>query len=165
MDSTVFNSNHQTPPSYQLCCPHTQVSHSSDKGCIKLTPHIHAYLQDFERIAQSLAIRPTRLAELIPELPSALGACDAAKPGMGGVLFCPGFAPLLWCAPFPTAIQNWLVSFANPHGNLTNSNLEQAGVLAQADVATEQCNLRELTLATLCNNTAAVSQITKAPSP
>jgi len=31
----------------------------SDKGRIKLTPHIHAYLQDFERIAQSLATRPT----------------------------------------------------------------------------------------------------------
>jgi len=55
-------------------------------------------------------------------------------------------------------VQNRLVSFANPHGDLTNSDLEQAGVLAQADVATEQCDLRELTLATLCNTTAAVSQ-------
>jgi len=39
----------------------------SDKGRIKLTPHIHAYLQDFECIALSLATRSTRLAELIPE--------------------------------------------------------------------------------------------------
>jgi len=130
----------------------------SDKGRIKLTPHIHVYLQDFERIALSLATRPTRLAELIPELPSVLGACDAAKAGMGGVLFCPGFAPLLWRAPFPTSVQNRLVSFANPHGDLTNSDLEQAGILAQANVATEQYDLRELTLATLCDNTAAVSR-------
>jgi len=97
----------------------------SDKGRIKLTPHIHAYLQDFERIPLSLATRPTRLAELIPELPSVLGACEAAKAGMGGVLFCPRFAPLLWRAPFPTSVQNRLVSFANPHGDLTNSDLEQ----------------------------------------
>jgi len=77
---------------------------------------------------------------------------------MGGVLFCPRFAPILWRAPFPTAVQTRLVSFANPHGDLTNSNLEQAGVLVQADVATEQYDLRELTLATLCDNTAAVSR-------
>ena len=73
----------------------------SDKGRVKLTPHIHAYLSDFERLAHSLASRPTRLAELVPEDPSVLGAVDAAKLGMGGILFCFGSAPLLWRAPFP----------------------------------------------------------------
>ena len=50
------------------------------------------------------------------------------------------------------------MSFSNPHGDLTNSDLEQAGVLGQADVANEQFDLRELTLATLCDNIAAVSR-------
>ena len=42
-------------------------------------------------------------------------------------------------------------------GDLTNSDLEQAGVLAQADMATHLFDLQELTLATLNDNIAAVS--------
>jgi hypothetical protein len=83
---------------------------------VQLTPHIHAYLNDLERLAHNLASRPTRLAEIIPEHPSVIGSCDAAKPGMGGVLFCPNQPPLVWRAPFPAQVQRRVVSYDNPGG-------------------------------------------------
>jgi len=77
---------------------------------------------------------------------------------MGGVLFAEGHAPCLWRAPFPEDIQEHIVSFDNPHGDITNSDLEQAGVLAQADIANITFDLRDRTLATLNDNTAAISR-------
>ena len=38
-----------------------------------------------------------------------------------------------------------------------NSNLEQAGILAHADMATSLYNLQELMLSTLNDNSAAIS--------
>ena len=83
---------------------------------------------------------------------------DAAKPGMGGVLFAPGHPPTLWQAAFPADIRQCIVSVENPSGDLTNSDLEQAGVLAHADVAAHMYDLHELTLATLNDNMAAVAR-------
>ena len=45
----------------------------------------------------------------------------------------------------------------NPTGDLTNSDLKQAGVLAQVDVVASLYDLHELTLATLNDNTAAIA--------
>jgi hypothetical protein len=58
-----------------------------DKHRIRITPAIQAQLADFEHLARDLGSRPTRLSEIVPDLPVALGASDAAKPGMGGVWF------------------------------------------------------------------------------
>jgi predicted metal-dependent HD superfamily phosphohydrolase len=46
----------------------------------------------------------------------------------------------------------------NHAGDITNSNLKQAGVLGQADIAACLFNLRELMLATVNDNVAAVSR-------
>ena len=80
---------------------------------------------------------------------------------MGGVLLSDGHPPLLWRAPFPEHIQREVVSRDNPHGRLTNSDLEQAGVAAQAIIATQEYDLQERTLAILCDNTPAVSRFRK----
>jgi hypothetical protein len=67
---------------------------------------VQAQLDDFEALAADLHLRPTRLAEIVPDIPSGIGAVDAAKePGMGGVWFVDGAPPLLWRAPFPPHIQ------------------------------------------------------------
>ena len=76
---------------------------------------------------------------------------------MGGVLFADGKPPLLWQVPFPPDIQSCLISTKNPNGDITNSDLEQAGVLAQADVANTVFNLRAWTLTTLNDNITAIS--------
>ena len=68
---------------------------------------------------------------------------------------------MLWHAPFLVDIQQRIVSFDNPHGDLTNSNLAQVGILAQADVANTTFDLRERTLAPLNNNTAVISRTKK----
>ena len=65
--------------------------------------------------------------------------------------------PLLWRMPFPPNIQSRLVSTENPTGDLTNSDLEQAGVLAQADVTNMVFDLCNRMLATLNDNIAAIS--------
>ena len=84
-----------------------------------------------------------------------LGGCHQA--GMGGVLFAPGHPPTMWHATFPHDIRESIVSFNNPLGDITNSNLEQASILAQADVAASLYDLRELTLSTLNDNSTTIS--------
>ena len=64
----------------------------------------------------------------------------------------------MWQASFPEDIQQCIVSTANTAGDLTNSDLEQACVLAQADMAMLLFDLWELTLATLNDNVATISQ-------
>ena len=75
-------------------------------------------------LAMSVSTRPTRLAKVVPDYPSVIGAVDSAKPGMGGVLFTEGEAPIMWRAQFPEDIQERIVSSDNPTGDLTNSDLE-----------------------------------------
>ena len=129
----------------------------ADRHHVHITSHLRDHLTDFEHLAQSVATHPTRLAELVPDYPSAIGSVDAAKSGMGGVLFTDYHPPLLWRVPFPLDLQSCIVSTEQPNGDIMNSNLEQAGVLAQADVANTVFDLRDRTLATLNDNIAAIS--------
>ena len=58
---------------------------------------------------------------------------------------------------FPDDIQQHMVTIKNFAGDIANSNLEQVGVLAQANVANNLYNLWDHTLATLNDSIAAVS--------
>jgi hypothetical protein len=173
--------------------------HQSDNR-VRLSSSVHAFLDDFRWLAQDLTSRPTRLAEILPQEPAAVGAVDAAGAGMGGVWFVEpdtpsrppepqpaeepqrvadtdatrlprsissptaphavpaarGHAPVLWRQPFPLSIQQQLVSFTNPTGTVTNSDLELAGVIAHQDVLAQTFDIRESTTATLSDNTPAV---------
>ena len=82
------------------------------------------------------------------------------QPRQGWVALClpQGTPPTLWQAAFPPDIQARIVSTANRAGDITNSDLEQAGVLGQADVAASLFDLWELMLATVNDNMAAVSR-------
>jgi hypothetical protein len=83
----------------------------SDRHRVRIDSHLRAQLDDFEALEADLHLRPTRLAEIVPDLPSGIGAVNAAKPGMGGVWFVNGAPPLLWRAPFPPHIQAALTCF------------------------------------------------------
>ena len=96
--------------------------------------------------------------EVVPDYLLVIGSVDAAKRGMGGILFTPSHPPTLWHITFPLEIQEHIILVDNPSGDLTNSNLEQAGILAQVDVAASLYDLHELSLATLNDNTAAIAQ-------
>ena len=91
---------------------------------------------DFKMLTHSIAHQPMHLAKvLVPDYPCVIRAMDATRTGMGGILFAEGKHPIMWYITFPEDIQQCIMSTDNPTGDLvTNSNLEQAGVLAQADI-------------------------------
>ncbi len=140
------------------------LSHASDNR-VRLHAAARDHIEDLWLLANALATRPTKIAEVVPQLPAYLGACDAAKAGMGGVLLPPtsptlhqpAHPPLVWRTPFPLDIQQRVVGDNNPTGTITNSDLELAGTIAHADVAVTNVECRERTLATACDNMAAVS--------
>lgn len=143
---------------------HLQVLLPGDQGNLPpntrlaLTAEVHASLDDFRWIAATLHDRPTRLAELYPaHSPQFLGAVDAAAQGMGGVWSVPDGLPLLWRAPFPHDLQRRVVSDQNPSGDLTNSDLELAGLVSHYDVLAQAVDVRERTLHVLSDNVAALA--------
>ena len=70
----------------------------------------------------------TYLAEIVPDEPKIVGTTDA------GVFFDVDGAPCVWRTPFPPEAQQRLVTVENPEGDITNSDLEQAGVICHLDV-------------------------------
>lgn len=135
------------------------------KRRIRLTDAAHDFLDDIRWLVDSLSSRPTRFREVVPTAVRVLGATDACRMGMGGVLFLPtkhqSLQPILWRAPFPPSITSNLVSFDNPSGTITNSDLELAGTIAQHDVLNQVADVRECTIATLTDNTPAQAWQTK----
>jgi hypothetical protein len=104
---------------------------------IRLTASVHDFMDDFRHLAQTLSQRPTRISEVMPQQPGAIGACDAAVSGMGGVHFVPtldGIIPLMWRAKFDASVIARLVTFRNRKGDITNSDLELAASVVHADV-------------------------------
>jgi len=133
----------------------------SDRHRIRITRAMRDQLDDFEHLAHDLSSRPTALAELVPDHPVAVGPHDASGDGMGGV-WLPAIShtpltPILWRAQFPRHISEALVSFTNPHGSITNSDLELAGLIAQQDIIVQEVNCQGRTLAPLGDNTPTTS--------
>jgi hypothetical protein len=114
-------------------------------------------MDDFWHLAQTLSQRPTRISEVMPQQPGAIGACDAAATGMGGVHFVPiqdGIIPLLWRAKFDASVTEHVVTFRNRKGDITNSDLELAASVVHADVLAQQVDIREHTIHNFYDNTA-----------
>ena len=132
-------------------------------GHIALAKGVHDALDDFRWMHSDLSQHPTWLYELVPLEPALVGSHDAAASGAGGVWFpqataIPRQQPLstvhqgqlqchvpttpvliVWRMPFPPDVQIKLASWNNPHGPISNSDLELAGGLCHNEVAT-QCN-------------------------
>ena len=127
-------------------------------------------LLDLQLLAHDLANRPTRIAEVLPQWPTYVGCCDAAKPGMGGVWLPSAQHPLhprtFGRPPFPSSVQQALVSTDNPSGSITNSDLELAGTIAHEATLPAVHDIRHCTIATFSDNTPAVppqNQIINSP--
>jgi hypothetical protein len=128
---------------------------------IRVNRFVRDSLNAFCQLATSLCHRPTRLAEIVPQAPTLLGATDAAKHGMGGVYFDSVGNAFVWREPFPHVVQRRLVSQDNPSRDVTNSNLEHAGLLAQVDLMTSTHDVCYATLENFSDNTPAVSRVRK----
>jgi hypothetical protein len=128
---------------------------ATPKGRMRLSRHVHATVQDFRWLASTLSERPTRLYELVAQEPAIHGAHDAARYGMGGVIFPPpqhmwrntkaAGHPIVWRERFPPDVANDLVTSDNLTGRITNSDLELAGSLAQHDITAHHYDVRERT--------------------
>jgi hypothetical protein len=133
-----------------------------DQGTrVRLSSSVHLILSDFRWLAAYLTRRPTRISEIIPkEKPYTLGAQYDAARGNGGV-HCVhqlnGLIQLmLWQCPFPEAIQQRLVTFYNPGGDINNSELELAASVAQHDIMNQSFDIREATIHNSSDNVATV---------
>jgi hypothetical protein len=122
----------------------------------------HALL-DFKSLIRDLAGRPTHAMELVSDSEDYVGYCDASKFGAGGVWFS-GRLPLkptVWRVEWPDDISRNVVSEDNPHGTVTNSDLEMAGVLIQQVVLERLVDLYHKRSVIHCDNTPSVSWATR----
>ena len=122
-------------------------------------------LGDFRWIAQDLASRPTRIAELIPLSPSAEGHHDAAGSsgtGAGGA-WLPGEdlepregwtagVPVAWRYQWSDWVTRQLVTADNPDGAITNSDLELAGGIFHLEALAQTFDTRERTVVSKGDN-------------
>jgi len=129
----------------------------------KLNQATRQALQDWIMLLPCALCQPTPCADLMPALADFGGFCDASKQGAGGVWF--GFnkklPPIVWRVQFPADIQTKVVSQDNPHGSITNSDLEMTGLLLQWLVLEKFTNLEHAHVAIWCDNTPTVAWATK----
>lgn len=110
---------------------------------------------------EDLTWRPTRITEIIARVkPDTLGDQDASALGMGGVHFVPQedgqVLPLLWWSPFPCAIQECLVSFDDPAGEINNIELELSVSVVHHGILAQKCDSWESTIHNSSDNVATV---------
>jgi hypothetical protein len=124
---------------------------------------VRAALLDLATMVTSLASRPTHVKELIPDNDHYYGYCDACATGAGGVWFSGerGIEPIVWRVEFENAIACQVVSDDNPHGRLTNSDLEMAAVLLQYMVLQQEEDMQFARAGVLSDNTPTVSWSTR----
>jgi hypothetical protein len=127
---------------------------------LRLDQPVHDQLDDIRWLADNLRDPPTRWAEIIDSAPAFLGTVDASGQGMGGVWISAddNDHPILWRLEFPASVQSCLVTYNNPSGNLTNSNLEQLALMCHPDILACEHKIRERSICILSDNTAAVSR-------
>lgn len=132
---------------------------------LALRKNVHDALDDFRWLLRDISARPTRIAELVPLSSSAEGHHDASGEGAGGVWFpAPhlqprdGFdnRPLVWRLRWPQHIIDDLVTFKNPTGKVSNSDLELAGGLLHLEAIAQAFDIRERTVLSKTDNLATL---------
>jgi len=121
----------------------------------------HCALRDLRTIFRVLARRPIQCSQLVPGDPSYLGHVDACKHGVGGIWLgkLKRLRQLVWRFKWPPDIVE-LVS----QGKLTINDLEMAGLLMQYLLLEQLVDVKGLHTAVWCDNTSAVSWVTKMSS-
>ena len=119
-------------------------------------------LLDISTIVTVLGTRPTHCSELVVHDPGYIGYCDASKLGAGGVWLAGirALSPVVWRVEWPPDIQQNVVSFDNPNGTITNSDLEMAGMLIHYLVLEHLVSLKHVHVAAC----AITPQLSAGPS-
>lgn len=134
---------------------------TDSKHRINLSKGVHAALDDFRFLHKDIANRPTKMQEIVPLDPVLSKYHDASGFACGGVVIPNNTAvsrhkdcnPILWRASFPKSIQKRLVSFKNPTGDITNSDLELVAGIVSNDAAAQNFDIQERTVHSNTDNT------------
>jgi hypothetical protein len=99
----------------------------------RLSSLIKYALRDWQQLVTELHQRPVPITMLVPHAPHYWAAVDASARGMGGLWLPTTLTvdrqPYIWRHKFPASITNRLVSFQNPSGDITNSELKLAALV------------------------------------
>jgi hypothetical protein len=122
-----------------------RIRHPETKSCLRLIISVHDFLDDFQCLTVTRSERPSRIAKLLPHMPSTTGTCDAAKDGMVSIHFIPNpdgtMHPFLWQQHFPVDIINRLVTGTIPTSDLTISNFELAATVTHHDIGVQAVDI------------------------
>jgi len=131
----------------------------SPRARITLDTTTKQALLDWRHLLKVATKEPTLCTDLIPSQPNYIGYCDMSKMGAGSVWFGAqkNLPPIVWRMAFPQDIQDRLVSHDNPHGSLSNSDFEMAGLLLHWLVLENLTNLQHAHVATGCDNSPTVA--------
>ena len=101
-----------------------------------LSNNFHTEVRYWKQLVEEMEWRPTHLAEIVQRYASALGFTDASGLGAGGVWINPNADGhnFVWRFEWPADIVSDLVSWDNPRGRITNSDLELAALVLQEAV-------------------------------
>jgi hypothetical protein len=130
----------------QLQAALTYTANARPTDRLALTRAVHDQLADLRTLAEDVSSRPTRWGELVDSDPAFLGAVDASAAGMGCVWLDAATRahPLLWRNQFPADVTGAVVSWENPSGTLTNSDLEQVALVCHTTRHPRAYHLRPL---------------------
>jgi hypothetical protein len=134
---------------------------AKSSSTIKITPQLRQALRDWSSLLRLIGSRPTNVLELIPQTPDYISYVDASGFGVGGVWLhgTTAIPHTVWRRQWPADITNRLVSTSNPTGDITNSDLEMAGVLLTWLVLEQiaQQSLKFSHVGIFCDNTPSVA--------
>ena len=116
---------------------------------------LDALLKGIRTLLTTCVTLPTKCSQLVADWPDFVGVKDASKYGVGGVIFGEKMAcvPTVFRLKWPQDIQDRLVSESNPSGDITNSDLEMAGLLLLFCIMEDVCgDLQDKHLALYSDN-------------
>ena len=96
-----------------------------------LTKAFHREISHWQCLCKDSLSQPRFLEEAVQCLPTTLGLCDASGMGAGGVWIDPDGTGenFVWRVKWPADIVSDLVTWDNPAGVITNSDLELAALV------------------------------------
>ena len=124
-------------------------------------------IEDLRTILRESTVSPTKCRELISGWPDYIGYTDASGHGFGGIIVGENdsLPPTVFRGQWPLDIKHTLLTYDNPQGTITNSDLEMAGLLILWLVIEAICpNLRGKNVALFSDNTPTVSWVQRLAS-
>ena len=116
-------------------------------------------MKDWGQLIKEATSEPTHVKELVVGDASYKGTLDASGEGAGGV-WLPGtkaLAPVVWRVEWPQDIKDALITWDNPRGTITNSDLEMAAELLGWLVLESLVPLRHEHVGLCSDNSATVA--------